>query len=556
MRYFLIPVALGSAVGLCSAQTAPPPTPPVQAAPRAEGLTTIPLNAPSLKPQIKLPLVRSAASGKTSLSASPTLQQVDRDLVGRPLRLIDAVAVALSINPRLAQAGQNVEFYRGRLLEAKDAFIPTLGVAPAEQFVNHIFTEAYGLQATIPIDISHLLSTATRQAQFEQVGARLDVNRIRNEVVYTVDRSFFDVLRAQALVSVAESDLQDSLDRLRDAQVRYHAQAVAYIDVLRAQTDVANAQKQLIQSQGDVNRSLAALASAMGIDVNSKFDVTSAGSLVNPPGVPGPTQAPTQPNITSPNPKTLVPAPPPSSIIITPAPESAAVETDLFAKTSVLGPEYNQVLQEALQTRPEIWETDAEIAAAKAGVYLARRSDLPSFNVTLGYYDERSDTGGRYNQPQAFVGLTIPLYDAGVARDRVRQAQAQVQEQVTSRRQVVDSVTLDVQNAYFTLVQTRAQVAVANQALAQAQAAFELARIRYNTGVSTRPGVSPLIEVSDAQVALTTAEQNQVNALYDYNVARAQLDRGVGRFAFVLNDRQGYPSLPLPKTVGLKTTTP
>jgi outer membrane protein len=68
--------------------------------------------------------------------------------------------------------------------------------------------------------------------------------------------------------------------------------------------------------------------------------------------------------------------------------------------------------------------------------------------------------------------------------------------------------------------------------------------------------VSPLIEVSDAQVALTTAEQNQVNALYDYNVARAQLDRGVGRFAFVLNDRQGYPSLPLPKTVGLKTTTP
>jgi outer membrane protein TolC len=117
-------------------------------------------------------------------------------------------------------------------------------------------------------------------------------------------------------------------------------------------------------------------------------------------------------------------------------------------------------------------------------------------------------------------------------------------------------VTLDVQNAYYTLIQTRAQVAVANQVLAQAQAAFDLAMIRYNTGVSSRPGVSPIIELSDAQAALTQAEQNQVNALYDYNVAKALLDRGIGRFAFVLSDKRGFAALPALRAVGVGAPGP
>jgi outer membrane protein TolC len=526
---------------------------PLQAAPPAQGLTNIPLSPPDLSPQGETPQRGvSSADTRVALKKSPTLIEVDPSLASRPLSLTDAVAVALAVNPQLAQAGHNVEFYRGRLAEAKDAFYPTLGITPGETLINHIWDEAYGIQATIPLDINHLLATATQQAQFQQIGARLDVNRIRNEVIFSVNHSFFAVLRAQALVAVAETDLQDSLDRLQDAKVRYHAEAVAYIDVLRAQTDVANAQKQLITAQSDVNRAIANLAATMGVDVSSKFAVTGVGSVVQPPGVSGPTQAPEQPSLTSPDPTQLIPAPPPSSVRVDQGAESAKNEAHLFEAASTLGPEYTNVLQEALKTRPEVLETDAQIAAAREGVTLATRSLLPTFQFSVGYYDERSVTGTRYNQPQAFVGITIPLFEGGLARDRVHEAQALVQAQVTDRRQVIDSITLDVQNAYFSIVQARAQVTVANQALAQAQAAFELARIRYNTGVSSRPGVSPIIEVSDSQVALTSAEQNQVNALYDYNVAKAQLDRAVGRFAFVLNDRSGFTSVPSEKIVGMR----
>jgi outer membrane protein TolC len=223
---------------------------------------------------------------------------------------------------------------------------------------------------------------------------------------------------------------------------------------------------------------------------------------------------------------------------------------DVIADALKLGPEFQTVLKEALRTRPEILEADTQIAAARKGILIARRSSLPSLSVSVGYFDVRNQTGTvRIDEPQAIVGLNIPLDDAGLSRARVQEARADVSNAITNKRQQTDFVTLDVQQAYLNLVQARDQVAVANQALGQARAGFDIARVRYNAGIGSRAGISPLLEVSDAQAALTLAEQNQVNALYDYNGARAQLDRSIGRFSFVPN-APGYGEIPNAKVVG------
>ena len=187
-------------------------------------------------------------------------------------------------------------------------------------------------------------------------------------------------------------------------------------------------------------------------------------------------------------------------------------------------------LKEALATRPEVLEADAQIAAARRGIQYARRSLLPGLSLSLGYYNVRNSTGtARIDEPEAGVGISLPLFDGGLARAREQQARADIATATTNKRQAIDQVTLDVQQAYLNLVQARDQVAVANQALAQARTGFQLARVRYNAGVA-RAGISPQLEVSDAQAALTQAESNQVNAIYDYNQSRAQLDRAIGRF--------------------------
>jgi outer membrane protein TolC len=77
-----------------------------------------------------------------------------------------------------------------------------------------------------------------------------------------------------------------------------------------------------------------------------------------------------------------------------------------------------------------------------------------------------------------------------------------------------------------------------------------VSQVRYLAGVSQQTGVSPQLELSNAQISLTQAESNRVNALYDYNVARAQLDHAMGRYAFV-GAGPGLKDVP-PKTLTTK----
>lgn len=512
--------ATSAFTAIASAQTVPP----------------IPTDPPPTGPQRPVPpALGSFARPDHPLYDSPKLSTVAPKLARGPIGLDDAVAVALTVSPVLAQAGQSLYGAQGRVGEARSAFVPTLSFSPGESYILQTAAPAYGVAATFPIDISHLLSTAVTQAKFQEIGARLDVNRVRNDIVYRVEAAFYDALRAKALVSVAKENLQDSLDRQYDAQARYAARAVAYIDVLRAQTDVANAQQRLIGAQSAERNALAVLANAMGIDVTEPPAITDRGAVAQPAGV----------------------APPPS----TEAPHSAAMPERttgaadrLATETSqalALGPEFQTALSEARQNRPEILEADAGIAAARQGITLARRSTLPTLALTVGYYDLRTQSGSQVNEPQAFVGLTFPIFEGGLARSRVQEARATESNAVSTKREEVDAVTLDVQQTYLTLAQARDQVAVANQALAQARAGFDLARVRYNAGVASKAGVSPQLEVSDAQAALTLAEENQVNALYDYNAARARLDHATGRFAYVGNGT-GFPAPPPTKALGVR----
>lgn len=495
------------------------------------GPTQIPTDAPPTGPSrvVPPPAVRPPDPFHP-LQRSPDLQAVEKAATAHPLTLDEAIAIALGINPGLALAGQNVEIYSGRVGEAQSALGPNLGLSPAEVMLHHATEPGYGLAATMPIDISNLLASAVSQARFEEIAARLDVNRIRNDTIFGVTSAFYQVLRARALVRVSVQDLQNSLDRLNDAEVRYKAQSVAYIDVLRAQTDVANSQRQVISARNTLSNAIASFNNAMGIEVTTPTRVTDAGSVAEPPGVAPPALPP--PSVTGNQGLAgMVPAPNPNTITVSQGPASAASADADISQAEHLGPEFEGVLQEALADRPEILEANAQIEAAKKGITIAERSVLPSMTLGAGYFDQRSVTGQRYNEPQAFVGLSIPIFDSGLAQARVREAKATVGQTVTQRRQAIDSVTLDVQQSYLALVQARDQVAVANQALSEARGAFDLARIRYVVGVSSRAGISPLLEVSDAQAALTVAEQNQVNALYDYNGARARLDHAIGRFA-------------------------
>jgi outer membrane protein TolC len=450
---------------------------------------------------------------------SPGLDTLGSYLKGKTLTIDQAVRLTLVTNHSLALSRAYLLAAQGRTAEARAVLNPNVGGVidvlrlndsvenksllvddphnfnkpiGAEIVSQNVQQQLFSVGIQVPVDISGTLRVATEQAKFQEIAYRTDVDRVRNQVVGQVRAAYYDALRAKALERVSEEDLKNTQDRLKDAESKFQAQVVTKFDVLRAQTDVAAAQQNVIVAKNTLRTDLAALNLVMGIRVTTQLDITESGAVS----------------------------------AATPAASAAQAEGDL-------GPEFDSDLKEALAKRPEIIEAGAGIEAAHKGITLARRSSLPSANLSWSYLYAPNAGGTKplIHTWEGVAAVSIPIFDGGLARARRQEAGGLLAAAEVEKRQAVDEVTLEAEQAYLAVNEARQRVSVATQSLTQAQAAFELAKVRYTAGVSSRAGISPLLELSDAQSALTLAETNQVNAQYDYNSAESRLNRALGRYA-------------------------
>jgi outer membrane protein TolC len=285
--------------------------------------------------------------------------------------------------------------------------------------------------------------------------------------------------------------MKNSRDRLKDAESKFQARVVTKFDVLRAQTDTAASEQNLIVAKNTVQSDLASLNFAIGIPVITHLEIDDKGAIVLPPAQ---------------------------------GPEVNSTQDDL-------GDGFNASLKEALASRPEIGEATAAIEAAKRGVTLARKTELPTLNLSWSYL-YAPNAGGSNPLVHTWVAQAIwslPIFDGGVARARKQEAEGGLSQAQTAKESAIEQVTLETQQAYLAVLESKQRINVADQSLRQAEEAFNLAKVRYKAGVSARSGISPLLELSDAQAALTFARTNSVNALYDYDSSLARLDRAMGR---------------------------
>ncbi len=511
--------------------------------------TVQPIRPPETAPQAALPsptasLVRRGL--KPSLT-SPTLPSA---LLARPLTLDELLSISFATNRNLAVSVANLFKAQGRVKEAIAAFSPTLtanlNYLRLNQGLNATFggtnitfvneqQRTIGAQANLPIDLGGTLQATTDQAKYGEISARLDINRTRNQVVLDIKSAFYDVLRAQALEVVALDNFSNSQSRLDDAEKKFQAGIVARFDVIRAQTDVANSKQQLIQARNSISLAIATLNSVIGIDINTPLKITNAGAIENPAS-----EATALPITTN-----ALPAD------ASPQENTVSRIPNIAYDPLQLGEDYEKIQKEALATRPEVWQAEASLSAAKKGILLARRSELPTLglNWSFSYAPDTAGLTPQLVQWQATAQIVLPLWDGGASKARKEQAHADIAGAEISKRETQDRIVLEVRQAYLNLAQARDRVVVSHQILAQAREAFRLARVRYIAGVSAQAGLSPLLEVSDAQAALTQSESNEVNALYDYNNSRARLERAIGRYAYAPRG-QGFSAPPIPKPSG------
>ena len=165
----------------------------------------------------------------------------------------------------------------------------------------------------------------------------------------------------------------------------------------------------------------------------------------------------------------------------------------------------------------------ADVSAAQEAVKAARTANRPGFFADANY-GLRGATFPPDNASWSYgVSLQWPLVDSGLTRGRVEEAEANLASAQAKLCQGELTVESEVTQAYLSMQAAGQQVITAVAGVASAEESLKVSTGRYQAGVA------PYLEVLDAQTAQVTAQVSQVNADYGLSLAKAALERALGR---------------------------
>ena len=296
-----------------------------------------------------------------------------------------------------------------------------------------------------------------------------NVTTTRADVLLRVDQAYFNVLKSQAVLKVAETTVKtrqlvaDQVTALEQNKLR------SGLDVSFANVDLSEAKLLLIQAQNDVQASYAELSAALGYSDQRTF------VLAEEP----------------------LPPVPPSDI--------------------------TQLILEALQNRPEIISQKLDVSSALS--YVTAERDLWFPTISAIGVAGLTPVGAPQIAPRyaaAGFNVNVPLFNGHLYGALRSEAAAQAQAQQQFLRDLEDRIVRDVQKAWLNVNAAYQRLAVTDQLLAEANQALDLAQQRYKLGLSS------IIELSQAQLNQTQAEIEQTSARYDYDSQISALNYALG----------------------------
>lgn len=410
----------------------------------------------------------------------------------RTLTLDAALDAAKRSQPRLTQARANTAASRARVDQAGSGLWPQVSANVGYQHTEGedrtvVGTGTAGTTGTVVSGSRNYFNASLSASQLiwdfgQTVGRKRAAaasaeasakseHTAAQDVALDVRLSFFTARAQRALVEVASETLANQQRHLQQIQAFVTVGTRPEIDLAQARTDLANARVQLINAENGYETAKAQLNLAMGVEGPTDFDVA-------------------------------------------PEPSHALDGEDLTL---------DALLDEAIRARPELATLAQQLRAEELSLAATRGEYWPSFNASTSLSEAGSSLDELGWSWTLQVGLQWPLYQGGLTNARVDEARANLTglgAQIDGQRQ---QIRLELEQARFGVRGAKAAIEAAAEAVKNARERLRLAEGRYQTGVGN------VIELGDAQVALTSAEAQHVQADYALAEARARLVRALGR---------------------------
>jgi len=313
------------------------------------------------------------------------------------------------------------------------------------------------------------------QSYHQRAANRESMRQRENEVIYGVNQKFFGLLKARKLVEVQEAAVRRAEEFLKTIESRYELGSASLSEVLKARVQLGTEQLELLNRKNNVEVARAELNELIGRPVDDDIDVTDISS------------------------------------------EEPMVPT------------YDDAKQRALQGTPALVSQRARLRIAKDEIGIARATLFPTLSWSLRrsfvapYSSDLLKFDGKDGAWSAGVGLSISLFNGFHRKTAISNARVGVKYSEEALSQTEKSVLAGVKIAHLSVKLAAETRDLAEQTEVSAQEDFNLAQEKYNLGAAT------ILDLLDAQASLTKAQNDKVNALYDYFVAAAALDLAIGQ---------------------------
>lgn len=327
-----------------------------------------------------------------------------------------------------------------------------------------------GFSLSVPV-YTPSVDAAIDGARYDREGAGASYEEALQTAKLTAISDYYTLIMYRNLVDVAQQSVRDYDGHVTNVQAQYNVGLVASSDVLAARTNLADAQTTLITRQNS--------ADVAETDLN----------------------------------------------IVIGYPVSTSIET---ADKEMRYLPYNVTLEQAkayaLLHRATLVKSAMDVKSAEESVKQAKAGYLPTVSLTAdkNYKSYDNYRGTSNNGWSVGANASLDIWDGGSTRNTIKVREAQLESAKEANLAAVDGVLHDVQSAYLNLRAAEQTISSTKVAVEEGQESFRIASLRYRAGVGSN------LDVLDAETSLTTARNNYVQALYNYNIYVATLEQAVG----------------------------
>ena len=452
-----------------------------------------------------------------TISAAFAIEQmsVEKNAI---LNIKDCITIALQNSPKIKKARYNYGIAKGNLGIAKSEYFPTLGIGTGYNITDNnnnrrsTNTNIYSAEANINQLIWNFGKTNAniRMYNFDRVAALYEFEDMVLETIFGVKTNYYGVLAAKATLDVNRANVQINERNYQRTKAYFEEGIKSKIDLVNAEVYLSDSKVTLVESEKAYKNALVQLNNSMYIAFAPEYEIenTETFNFQN-------NYAPV--NLEKIDEKKDLSKPPKdvNNAFLTSQVEKINVLDNYKFKPFPYT--FEESVNLAYKNRPDLKAYDATLKAMQESLKYTKREYLPEISATAGYgYRDQYNT----NSFNVGINLSSNVNIKG-QKHKIDNAKIQVQLAENEIDQAKQDIYFEVQNLYINMMQLEKQIPLLAVKVKQTLENFELADGRYAVGLGD------YIELPDAKVNYNNAQVSYVQTVYNYNVARANLERAI-----------------------------